>query len=91
MWSINTSKRVAKQIAGLPEPVRESLLRLLVQIEQRGPVCGNWPNYSALTGNRYHCHLKKGRPTYVAVWQVDDKCIRLVEVVYVGTHEKAPY
>ncbi|MEA3429487.1 MAG: helix-turn-helix transcriptional regulator [Thermodesulfobacteriota bacterium] len=33
---------------------------------------------------------KKGRPTYVAVWEVVDKKIRLVEVSYVGTHEKAP-
>jgi hypothetical protein len=27
----------------------------------------------------------------VAVWEVIDKEIRLVEVSYVGTHEKAPY
>jgi mRNA-degrading endonuclease HigB of HigAB toxin-antitoxin module len=37
------------------------------------------------------CHLKKGQPTYVAVWQVIDKEIRIVEIKYVGTHEKAPY
>jgi hypothetical protein len=33
----------------------------------------------------------KGRPTYVAVWEAQDKKIKLVEVLYVGTHEKAPY
>ena len=37
---------------------------------------------------------KRGRfakvSTYVAVWEVIDKEIRLVEVSYVGTHEKAP-
>jgi hypothetical protein len=27
----------------------------------------------------------------VAVWEVHDKTIKLVEVTYVGTHEKAPY
>ncbi|WP_237707634.1 hypothetical protein [Desulfocurvibacter africanus] len=42
-------------------------------------------------GEVYHCHLNKGRPTYVAVWQVLDKVVCLVEVTYVGTHEKAPY
>jgi mRNA-degrading endonuclease RelE of RelBE toxin-antitoxin system len=91
MWSVNVSKRVVKQTAGLPEGVRKRLRRLLAQIEQFGPVRGNWPNYSALTGRRHHCHLKKGRPTYVAVWQVEDKPIRLVELIYAGTHEKAPY
>jgi len=36
-------------------------------------------------------HLKKGQPTYVAVWEVVDNKIKIVdvEVVYVGTHEKA--
>jgi hypothetical protein len=29
--------------------------------------------------------------TYVAVWREDKEEIRLVEVVYAGTHEKAPY
>jgi len=91
MWSVAVPKRVAKQIADLPARVRKRLRRLVSQIEQFGPVRGNWPNYSALTGNRHHCHLKKGHPTYVAVWQVEDKSVRLVELVYVGTHEKAPY
>ncbi len=35
--------------------------------------------------------LKKGKPTYVAVWVEREDEIRLVEVVYAGTHEKAPY
>jgi hypothetical protein len=35
--------------------------------------------------------LKKGRPTYVAIWEVMDKEIKLIEVIYAGTHEKAPY
>jgi hypothetical protein len=31
-------------------------------------------------------HLKKGHPTYVAVWEVKDYEIKLVEVTYVGEH-----
>jgi hypothetical protein len=27
----------------------------------------------------------------VAVWEEKDKQIRLVEIIYAGTHEKAPY
>ncbi|MDR3555637.1 MAG: hypothetical protein P4L55_12845 [Syntrophobacteraceae bacterium] len=41
--------------------------------------------------NRHHCHLKKGKPTYVAIWEVRDKNVRIVEIIYAGTHEKAPY
>jgi hypothetical protein len=63
----------------------------LAEIEQSGPVRGNWSNYGKLSHNTHHCHIKRGIPCYVAVWEVKDKKIRLVEVTYVGTHEKAPY
>ncbi|MDD5450906.1 MAG: cytotoxic translational repressor of toxin-antitoxin stability system [Desulfovibrionales bacterium] len=90
-WTVTISREAGKQIAKLPQMVRDSLIALIKEIEVNGPVRGNWPNYSALTGNRYHCHLKKGRPTYVAVWELKNKKDRSVEVVYAGTHEKAPY
>jgi hypothetical protein len=60
-------------------------------MEVNGPIRGEWPNFSALSDNSYHCHLKKGRPTYVAIWEVKNKEIKLIEVTYAGTHEKAPY
>ncbi len=50
-----------------------------------------WPNYSKLGPGRHHCHLKKERPTYVAVWEERDGGVQVVEVIYAGTHEKAPY
>ena len=56
-----------------------------------GPIRGNWKNYSKLGENRHHCHIKTGRPTYVAVWEETTEAVKLVEAVYVGTHEKAPY
>lgn len=34
---------------------------------------------------------KKSKPTYVAVWREVKSEIRLVEVTYAGSHEKAPY
>ena len=90
-WSVNLSKKVVKALNRLPENVKFSLIALIREIEVKGPARGNWPNYSGLGGNRHHCHLKKGKTTYVAIWQVIDKKIRIVEVNYVGTHEKAPY
>ena len=90
-WSVNLSNKAAKQLRRLSENVKASLIALIRDIENRGPVRGNWPNYSRLGGNRHHCHLKKGKTTYVAIWKVIDKEIHIVEVSYVGTHEKAPY
>jgi len=90
-WTVRAKKKVAKQLKKLPENVKFGLLTLIRDIEEYGPVRGNWPNYSALGKNRHHCHLKKGHPTYVAIWEASDKHIRIVEVCYVGTHERAPY
>ncbi len=90
-WIVTSKKTVKKQIKKLPIAVKESLFALLLEIEKQGPMRGNWPNYGKLGKNRHHCHLKKGHPTYVAVWEIKDNQIKLVEVIYVGSHEKAPY
>ena len=90
-WTVQLSRKAEKQKVGLSKAVRQILFALIHEIETGGPVRGDWPNYSKLADGRHHCHLKKGNPTYVAVWEVRDKEIKLVEVVYAGTHEKAPY
>ncbi len=91
MYKIKTNKKVQKQVERLPKKIKDTLLYLIKEIQEYGPVRGNWPNYSSLGNNRHHCHLKKGKPTYVAVWTVIDKNIKLLELSYVGTHENAPY
>ena len=80
-----------KRVRDLSVNVQNILIALKKDMEANGPIRGNWPNFSALSSNRYHCHLKKGHPTYVAIWEVIDKKIKLIEVIYAGTHEKAPY
>ena len=90
-WTVQLSKSAAKAVRKLPAAVKKSLIALLKEIEVAGPVRGNWPNYGKLRKDRHHCHIKKGKPTYVAVWDTSQRVIRLVEVIYVGTHEKAPY
>jgi hypothetical protein len=90
-WTVTSQKKVRKQVKKLPLGVKENLFALLLDIEIGGPVRGNWPNYGKLGRNRHHCHLKKGHPTYVAVWEVKEYQIKLVELTYVGSHEKAPY
>lgn len=90
-WQVTIHAKAQKSIPKLPGRVQKVLAFLLREIELDGPTRGNWPNYGKLGKDKHHCHLKKGQPTYVAVWQVVDKEIRLVEVTYAGTHEKAPY
>jgi len=90
-WTVEITSRATKSIAALPQSVRENLRALILEIQNVGPVRGNWPNYSKLGVNEHHCHIKKGHPTYVACWRVVDKTIQVVEVYYAGTHENAPY
>ena len=86
-WSDHFGQLYPPPVVG----VKTRLYYLMEEIAHSGPVRGNWANYSRLDEDTHHCHIKKGKPCYVAVWQVIDKEIRLIEVKYVGTHEKAPY
>jgi len=90
-WHVRLSPKAEKSLGKLPRPVLQTLTSLMRQIEKSGPVRGDWPNYGKLGPKRHHCHIKKGKPTYVAVWEELDSGIQIVEVTYAGTHEKAPY
>ena len=90
-WTVLLHRRVEKVLPTLPRLVQDLLRVLLLDMEAQGPVRGNWPHYSKLSAAQHHCHLKKGRPTYVAMWEERDRRQRLLEVIYVGTHENAPY
>lgn len=90
-WNVTISRRTTKVIKKLPKRVQNAIKLLIGEIRLEGPVRGNWPNYSKLSRYLHHCHLKKGQPTYVAIWEERDGDLKLVEVTYVGTHEKAPY
>lgn len=90
-WNVVFTNKTAKQYKKLPKVIRDNIDALTMEIRIGGPVRGNWPNYSKLSDSEHHCHVKKGHPTYVAVWREDKGQIRFVEVIYAGTHEKAPY
>ena len=93
LWDVKFTSKAKKQLINLPLVILDQLFALVLEIEQSGPVRKSWPNYSKLQGRKdcYHCHLKKGKPTYVVVWKVINKKIKFVEVRYVGTHEKPDY
>lgn len=91
MWKVTIHAKVRKALKTLPEPVCLAFMQLALELEVNGPVAGRWPNYGKLGKNQHHCHLKKGKPTYVSVWWEIKEESKLIEVTYVGTHEKAPY
>lgn len=90
---VGQAKKALKDISKyLSDEARTSFALLLGELKNLGPHRHTWPNFTKMSGkdNDYHCHIEKGRPTYFACWRVDKKK-RLIEVYYVGTHEKAPY
>lgn len=92
VWDVRLTNRVIKGLRRLPKGVAETFQVLLKEIELQGPARMNWHHYGRLVRKDcHHCHLQKGRPTYVAVWKVVAKQKRIVEVTYVGTHEGANY
>ena len=91
MWTVHVPKRVDKSLKQLPLLVQRAFSALVADLRTGGPVAGKWPNYGKLGTNRHHCHLKKGKPTYVSVWWELREEERTLEVTYVGTHENAPY
>ncbi|MDR0934595.1 MAG: cytotoxic translational repressor of toxin-antitoxin stability system [Burkholderiaceae bacterium] len=93
-WSVIFSRKAGKQKDKLPPAVADTLYLLRKELEARGPVVPRWPHYGKIAGSQsghYHCHLNKGHPTYVVVWQVVDKVVRILEIQFVGTHEKVNY
>ena len=76
----------------MPKKLQHISETLIISMEKFGPIQKEWPHFSALDKKfKYHCWLKSGRPVYVAVWQVVDKKIRVIDIKYIGTHEGAPY
>lgn len=93
-WTVYLTRKAEKQATKLPEEIFEALAVLRDELEGEGPVQQEWQNYSKLKGKKgeyYHCHLNKGHPRYVAVWEVEDNSIKLIAIVFAGTHESVNY
>lgn len=90
-WTVQWKRKLEERILQLPETIQLPFRALVRELQISGPVRGNWKNYGKLGASCHHCHIKTGKPTFVACWVVVDKKNRILEVYYVGTHEKAPY
>lgn len=92
-WTVGFTNKAEKQFRKLPEDIQAAVSALRSDLKSRGPTVPEWKHFGKLhsQGSKYHCHIKSGRPTYVACWEVLDKRIRILEIYYVGSHENAPY
>lgn len=96
-WTVTFSREARKQYeklkrSGSKKPsIIDAIDFLAMDLKLNGPNLRTWPNYGTLEKNTFHCHLRKGHPTYVACWRVSKHRSKFIEVYYVGTHEKAPY
>lgn len=91
MWTVDLTGQARKADKNLSNDAAKAFVVLLKELKQFGPSRYNWPHYTKMHGDDYHCHLKKGRPTYVVCWRITDKKNKLIKVYYAGTHENAPY
>ena len=95
-WTVYFSNKANKQTKKLNRRVLTVLRLLAEDLKTQGPAPGKgWSNYGKLktAKNRdlRHCHLIKSSPTYVCCWEIIDKQQKIIEVYYVGSHEKSPY
>ena len=87
MFNVIVKRKVDRSVQKLPLNVKELYRRLLIDLRENGPVQPQWPNFSKLSNENYHCHLGYH---HVACWWNENGTIT-IEVYYVGSREGAPY
>ena len=86
-YKVVIKKKMLKGLIKIPLKIQKKLNLLLKDLRDLGPILSNWPNYSKLERNKYHCHLDYH---WVACWKNEKKTL-IIEVYYVGSRENAPY
>ncbi len=57
MYEIKIRKKVLKSIEKMPFAMKKKLKNLVEDLHKKGPYRAEWPNYSKLGKNNFHCHL----------------------------------
>jgi mRNA-degrading endonuclease RelE of RelBE toxin-antitoxin system len=87
MYKILVSRKVLKSISKMPESIQLKLANLVEDLRDKGPLQQQWPNFSRIGKNEYHCHLSR---KWVVCWYWEKGTIE-IEVYYAGSRENAPY
>jgi len=86
-YRIDMKRKVEKTAAKMPRAMQERLAVLIDDLQEKGPILSDWPNFSSLGKDKYHCHLGY---KWVACWRWEEGTI-IIEVYYAGSRENAPY
>ena len=87
MYEVVIKKRILKNIQRMPAPIQRKMANLVEDLRDKGPFRKDWPNYSKLSRNQYHCHLSH---RWIACWYYERNSF-VIEVYYAGSRENAPY
>ena len=87
MYRVVIHKKMLRNLRKMPEQVQREMANLVEDLRDKGPVRNEWPNFSRLGQNRFHCHLSY---KWVACWSFQ-KDSMTIEVYYAGSRENAPY
>ena len=87
MYEIVIKRKTLRSVQKLPEQIQKKLANLVEDLRDKGPIRGEWPNFSKLESDRYHCHLSY---RWVACWYCEQDSMT-IEVYYAGSRENAPY
>jgi len=86
-WRVFYRKKVQKAVVKMPLREQKRFANLVEDLERKGPIQSEWPNFSKLGEQEYHCHLSY---SWVACWRAEEAILE-IEVYYAGSREKAPY
>ncbi|MBT4504371.1 MAG: hypothetical protein HOC74_41985 [Gemmatimonadetes bacterium] len=87
MYEVIIKKKTLKNIRRMPAPIQKKMANLAEDLRDKGPIRSDWPNFSKLGKNEYHCHLSH---SWVACWYHERNTV-VIEVYYAGSRENAPY
>ena len=87
MYNIIIKKSIMKNVLKMPKDIQFTFESLVNDLREKGPIRKEWPNFSKLGKNEYHCHLSY---KWVACWYYENDSV-IIEVYYAGSRENAPY
>jgi mRNA-degrading endonuclease RelE of RelBE toxin-antitoxin system len=87
MYRVIIRKSAIKSVQKMPKKIQFIFESLVDDLIERGPIRREWPNFSKLGKNEYHCHLSH---KWVACWYYENDSV-IIEVYYAGSRENAPY
>ena len=80
VYEVLVGKKVLKNIEKMPIPLQKKLVNLIDDLCEKGPLRIEWPHFSKLGEDRYHCHLAH---KWVACWQWKKQSI-IIESILCG-------